>query len=246
LEQVNPPAQLVKIAASENNLLMNLIEQFKEKEPWITKFKVDGINYGGDFDASNDQRIAYFFDSFPNVQTILELGSLEGGHSFALARRASVEKVIAVEARDKNIEKAKFVQGLLDDKKVEFIKADLEKTDLSELGKFDAVFCSGLLYHLPEPWKLIEQCRKVSPNIFIWTQYACENEAKKFSGGFRGKWYREGGWRDPLSGVSNYSFWLSLGSLINLLTANDYKNIQIIDNDLKHPHGCAITLSAKR
>lgn len=225
---------------------MNLIEQFKEKEPWITKFKIDGINYGGDFDAINDQRIAYFFDSFPNVQTIVELGSLEGGHSFALARRASVEKVIAVEARDKNIEKAKFVQGLFDDKKVEFIKADLEKTNLIELGKFDAVFCSGLLYHLPEPWKLIEQCRKVSPNIFMWTQYACENEAIKFSGGLREKWSREGGWRDPLSGVSKYSFWLSLGSLINLLTANDYKNIQIIDNNLNHSHGCAVTLSAKR
>jgi len=225
---------------------MNLIEEFKVKEPWITKFEIDGISYGGNFDALNDKRVTYFFDGFPNVKTILELGSLEGGHSFALARNSSVEKVVAVEARDKNIEKAKFVQGLLNDKKVEFIEADLEKMDFARLGKFDAVFCSGLLYHLLEPWKLIEQCRKISPNIFIWTQYACENEAKKFSGGFRGKWYREKGWRDPLSGVSKYSFWLSLGSLINLLTTNDYKSVQIIENDLTHPHGCAVTLLAKK
>lgn len=225
---------------------MNLIEEFKSKEPWVTRFEIDGINYGGDFDAGNDKRVTYFFESFPNAKTILELGSLEGGHSFALARNPSVEKVIAVEARDVNIEKAKFVQGLLNDKKVEFIEANLEKMDFAKLGEFDAVFCSGLLYHLLEPWKLIEQCRKISPNIFIWTQYACENEAKKFSGGFRGKWYREKGWRDPLSGVSKYSFWLSLGSLINLLTTNDYPNVQIIENDLKHPHGCAVTLLAKK
>ncbi len=161
-----------------------------------------------------------------------------------MARNPSVEKVVAVEARDKNIEKAKFIQALLNDEKVEFIEADLERTDFASFGEFDAVFCSGLLYHLPEPWKLIEQCAKISSKIFIWTQYACETEAKKFSGGFRGKWYREGGWRDPLSGVSKYSFWLSLGSLISILTANEYKNIHIIENNLKHPKGCAITLSA--
>ncbi|MGI8639062.1 MAG: class I SAM-dependent methyltransferase [Pyrinomonadaceae bacterium] len=225
---------------------MNLTEEFETREPWITKFEINEVEYGGNFDAMKDERIQQFFTDFPAVKTILELGSLEGGHSFALAQNPNVEKVVAVEAREKNIEKAKFIQRLLDDKKVEFIEADLEKTDLTKLGTFDAVFCSGLLYHLLEPWKLIEQCGKISPNIFIWTQYACENEAKKFSNGFRGKWYREGGWLDPLSGVSKYSFWLSMGSLISLLTTNDFKDIHIIENNLNHPRGCAITLSATK
>ena len=225
---------------------MNLLEEFDSRKPWVTKFTIHGVEYGGNFDALNDARIKQFFDSFPHVANILELGSLEGGHSFALAQNPMIEKVVAIEAREKNIEKAKFIQNVIKDKKVEFIKADLEKTDLTRLGEFDAVFCSGLLYHLLKPWKLIEQCRKISSNIFIWTQYACENEAKKFSDGFRGKWYREGGWLDPLSGVSKYSFWLSLGSLINLLTENDYKHINIIENNLTHPKGCAVTLSAKK
>lgn len=225
---------------------MNLAEEFKAREPWITKFAIDGVEYGGNFDALGDARIGQFFDVFPNVKTVLELGSLEGGHSFALARAASVERVVAIEARRKSIDNAKFVQGLLNDKKVEFVEADLEKTDLARLGKFDAVLCSGILYHLPEPWKLVERCAAVAPRIFIWTQYACEGEAKKFSGGYRGKWYREGGWLDPLSGVSKYSFWLSLGSLVNLLTANGYKDIRIIENNLNHPNGCAVTLSANQ
>lgn len=225
---------------------MNLTEEFDRRKPWVTKFTIDGIACGGNFDAFSDARISQFFEKFPRGGKILELGSLEGGHSFALAQNAAVEKVLAVEARKENIEKAKFVQNLLKDDKVEFVEADLEKIDLAKFGEFDAVFCSGLLYHLPEPWKLIEQCQKLSPNMFIWTQYACETEAKKFSGGFRGKWYREGGWRDPLSGVSKYSFWLSLGSLINLLTSSGYKRINIIENDLSHPHGCAVTLSAKK
>lgn len=39
------------------------------------------------------------------------------------------------------------------------------------LGQFDAVFCSGLLCHLPEPWKLIEQMPRIAPKLFIWTHY---------------------------------------------------------------------------
>ncbi len=220
---------------------MNLASEFDSRGTWVTKFDIDGIAYGGNFDAMNDERISQFFDVFPRVKNVLELGSLEGGHSFSLARNSSVERVVAIEARDKNIEKATFVKNLLNDKKVEFINADLEKTDLAKCGEFDAVFCSGLLYHLTEPWRLIEQCQKVSPRIFIWTRYAGENEAKKFSNGYRGKWYREGGWLDPLSGTSNYSFWMSMGSLVNLLTKYGYANVNIIENNISHPNGCAVT-----
>lgn len=221
---------------------MTLAENFQALGPWVTKFNIDGNDYGGDFDAVNDVRIAQFFEVFPNVRTVLELGSLEGGHSFALARRPSIERVLAIEARDANIGRSRFIQKLLNDQKVEFLNANVESLDLADLGAFDAVFCSGILYHLPEPWRLIEKCRRVSPRLFIWTQYACEKEAKKFANGYRGKWWKEGGWSDPLSGVSKWSFWLSLGSLIEVLTRHGFDRIQIIENNLRHPHGCAVTL----
>jgi SAM-dependent methyltransferase len=225
---------------------MNLENEFKLREPWITKFMIGGVEYGGNFDAMRDARISQFFDCFPNVRTVLELGSLEGGHSLALAAHPKVERVVAIEARERNIDNARFVQRLLNDTKVEFILADLEKLELESLGTFDAVFCSGILYHLPEPWKLFENCGTVTSNLFIWTQYACENQAKKFSGGYRGKWYREGGWLDPLSGVSKYSFWLSMGSLLNVLTVNGFRHEVILENNLDHPNGCAVTLAARK
>ncbi|CAN5377725.1 hypothetical protein BH10ACI3_BH10ACI3_18300 [soil metagenome] len=223
---------------------MNLSEEFKARGPWVTKFKFDDIEYGGEFDAVNDSRVDDMFEAFPNAKSVLELGSLEGGHSFAMAKRPSTQSVLALEARSQNIERATFVNEVLRNEKVKFIEADIEKTELADFGKFDVVFCSGLLYHLMEPWKLVEQCRQISPNIYISTQYACENEAKRFSNGYRGKWYREGGWLDPLSGVSKYSFWLSMGSLINLLTKNGFGKITIHENNLSHPNGCAVNLSA--
>lgn len=220
--------------------------EFRRLEPWITKFRIGGEEFGGHFDAMNDARIAQFFESFPQVENILELGSLEGGHSFALARNESVKKVTAIEGRAANIEKSKLIKRLLGDEKVEFIEADIEKLDFDAFGACDAVFCSGLLYHLPRPWELIPKLARVSPNIFIWTQVSEEDKAKKVRSGWRGKFYREGGLLDPLSGLSSKSFWLTLGSLIGLLTANGFRQTRIIEHNLAHPKGHAVTLAATK
>jgi hypothetical protein len=49
-----------------------------------------------------------------------------------------------------------------------------------------------------------------------------------------------------LSGLSKKSFWLTLGSLIGLLTANGYREVKIFEHDLAHPKGNAVTLAATR
>lgn len=222
----------------------DLKAEFAKLDPWITKFHLRGEDFGGNFDALNDVRIKQFFDVFPRVETVIELGSLEGGHSFALAQSPKVKRVLAIEGRAANIAKAKLVQEVLEDEKVEFLEADLEKLDFGQFGKFDAVFCSGLLYHLPRPWELIPKLARVSPNIFIWTQISEEAKAKKMREGWRGKFYREGGFFDPLSGLSKKSYWLSLGSLIGLLTANGYRETKIFEHNLNHPKGNSVTLAA--
>ena len=51
-------------------------------------------------------RVQQFLERFPNVPTIHELGSLEGGHTFTLARREGVERVLAIEGRPANVEVA--------------------------------------------------------------------------------------------------------------------------------------------
>ncbi|MEP6903140.1 MAG: class I SAM-dependent methyltransferase [Actinomycetota bacterium] len=222
----------------------NLSAEFEKHKPWITKFHFWGEDYGGNFDAMNDARITQFFEIFPNVENVIELGSLEGGHSFALAQNPLVKKVLAIEGRASNVEKSKFVKEILKDEKVEFVQADIEKVDFEQFGKFDAVFCSGLLYHLSKPWELIPKLARSSPNIFIWTQISEEAKAKKMREGWRGKFYREGGLFDPLSGLSKKSFWLSLGSLVGLLTMNGYREVTIIEHNLAHPKGPAVTLAA--
>lgn len=223
---------------------MNLKAEFAKRGPWITHYVIEGVESGGNFRALEDERIDQFFESFPRVHSILELGSLEGGHTFALARHPAVERVLGVEARATNIARARFVQPLLHIDNADFMEADLEKADLTTFGKFDAVFCSGLLYHLPEPWKLIVQLSHVAPRLFIWTHYAEENPGNLTVNELKGREYLEGGLDEPLSGVSPKSFWLTLDSLKKVLTKAGFDSIRILHEDPKHCHGPAVTIAA--
>ena len=220
------------------------MREFEKLGPWVFQFGIGGADYGGAISAIGDVRLAQFWNFAPEAKRILELGSLEGAHTVQLAARAGVEEVIAIEGREANIRKAELVKRLFRAGKAQFVAANLETTDLMTFGKFDAVFCSGLLYHLPEPWKLIEQLPRVAPKLFIWTHYANDLLADVVQNDLRGQVHREGGADEPLSGMSATAFWPTLGSLITLLTTNGYKTVHVIKNDRTHKNSPAITLAA--
>ena len=222
----------------------NLAEEFAKLGPWIYQFEIEGKIYGGGISAVGDVRVERFLRFAANVETILELGSLEGAQSFILAQHPGVKRIVSLEGREANLRKARFVQELLGIRNVEFIQANLEHSDLTSLGKFAAVFCCGLLYHLPEPWTLLEQLPKVAPFLFIWTQYAADDEAHDLGRGLRGKIHIEGGTDEPLSGMSPTATWLTLDSLLEVLASSGYKKIDVIYNDPAHANGPAVTIGA--
>lgn len=223
----------------------DLTSEFAKLGPWIFKFRIGDADYGGEISAAGDPRMERFLRFAPTAETILELGALEGAHTFMLGERPGVKRVLALEGREQNLRKARFVQDLLQARKVEFAQANLEEADLSALGEFDVIFCSGLIYHLPEPWKLIEKLPAVAPNLFIWTHYAPEADAEIISQGMRGRIFFESGLEEPLSGMSPTSMWLTLGSLITALTRSGYETVHVLFNDLSHPNGPAVTLGAR-
>jgi SAM-dependent methyltransferase len=217
-----------------------LAREFDRRGPWVTQFVIDGRSYGGHMNFEGDERIVSFAARFPSCEAVLELGSLEGGQTFELARYA--KHVTAVEARTENIERAGFVQQLYGVEGVSFVRADLERTPVASFGSFDAVFCSGLLYHLPRPWELIDQLPGVAPRVFMWTHYT--SAASVEVDGVEGTWYVEKGRTDPLSGLSPRSFWMTLPSLIARLEAAGFESVDLVKDEPQHPHGPAITLAA--
>lgn len=225
----------------------NLEREFDRRRPWTTKFVIRGQEYGGKYDVANDARLKWFRQHFPEAKHILELGSLEGGHSFEIARFPNVERIVAVEGRKANIERARFVQSLLREDKVTFVQANLEKFDLPSLGSFDAVFCVGVLYHLREPWRLIEGISKTSRGLFLWTHYADESKAKKMRLHYRGCVYREWGFLiKPLSSMSPASFWPTRESLEEMLADYGFTQTMIIEDNHDHENGPAIALIARQ
>jgi len=225
----------------------SLEKEFDKLKPWITKFVINGKEYGGKYDASNDIRLKWFQEHFSNAKDILELGSLEGGHSFELARLPNVRRVVAVEGRKANINRAKLVQNILNQTKVNFIKENMENLEFSKLGNFDVVFCVGLLYHLPKPWKMIEQISKISNELFLWTHYVSDKNANTSKMHYQGSMYRE--WKffiDRLSGLSPASFWPTRTSLLKMLSDYAFIHTSIIEDNNTHEHGPALTLVAKK
>lgn len=190
---------------------------FASLGPWVTSFKVAGEHSGGAFDPSDDARIKRFHAAFPKASkgSLLELGSHEGGHSVVLAKRA--RKLLALEGREDNLKRARFIKGAYELSNVECHQANLETKDLSELGEFDAVFCSGLLYHLPRPRALLEQACKVSPNLYIATRVTSDGEGLQVRDRVEGRAYSEGGLKKPMAGLSEDAFWPTLEALEALL-----------------------------
>lgn len=224
--------------AARLNWLDPVARGFWRRRPWVTRFEIGGRTYGGSVPLGDDPRVEQFAAAFPSARRVLELGSLEGAHSFSLALRGF--SVRAVEGRSENIEKARFVQRLLGIDGVTFEQADLDTgAALTELGRFDAVFCVGLLYHLRRPWLLIDQFPSVAPGVLLQTHFA--GEATTTSEGIPGTWYDEFGLRDPLSGLSPTSFWMTLPAILERLSAAGYE-VETLDQRPDHPHGPLATL----
>jgi SAM-dependent methyltransferase len=216
---------------------------FRKRDPWVTRFTINGQVYGGGFDADNDIRIPQFFEIFPDVREILELGCLEGGQTLQLAKQPAV-RITAIEARRMNLDKARYVAELLEVTNVRFVQMDLEKQPLRSLGQFDVVFCSGVLYHLPRPWELLDSLRAVAPRVFLWTHYASPDKVTETLNGFPGHWYQEHGKDDPLSGMSPKSFWITLPSILERLRHNGFESLRLIEDNPQHPNGPSVTLAA--
>ena len=78
---------------------------------------------------------------------VLDLGCSDGMFSIEFALHGA--DTIGVEAREANIKKAIFSKEVLNLKNLEFRQDDIRKISVASYGKFDAIICSGVFYHLP-------------------------------------------------------------------------------------------------
>ncbi|WP_456381005.1 class I SAM-dependent methyltransferase [Thiolapillus sp.] len=213
-----------------------------------------------------DARITWLEEVFGPVSglDILELGPLEGGHSYMLQERGA-NSVTAIEANTRAFLKCLCIKEVLGLNKVNFMLGDfapyLEETDLS----FDLVFASGVLYHMSNPVLLLKSISRVTSKLFLWTHYYDKNIidtngslASKFSGiksldidgkiyQFAEQHYNEAlGWAGFCGGGKPTSIWMTKDSLIAALKDFGFTQLTFGFDGKDHPNGPAMAICASK
>jgi len=83
---------------------------------------------------------------------IADLGCLEGGYTVEFARMGF--EALGIEVRRSNFAACEYVRAHLHLPNLHFARDDV--WNIEKYGTFDAIFCSGLLYHLDRPIEFIK------------------------------------------------------------------------------------------
>ena len=92
-----------------------------------------------------------------NGLRVIDLGSHQGHNTFDLADHGAKE-VIGVEIRDHYLKVANTLKQKERYNNTFFVKHDVRFIDQANLGIFDMRLCSGLLYHMQNPFNLLMSC----------------------------------------------------------------------------------------
>ncbi|MER7266812.1 phytanoyl-CoA dioxygenase family protein [Micromonospora carbonacea] len=205
----------------------------KELEPWVNGFEFEGIRYAEGSDhgylLSQDpaDRARAFYEAFPGATRILELGALEGADTLALARQPGTS-ILGLEGREENLRRAEFVMEVHGATNVELRIADVETLDFATLGRFDAVLCAGLLYHVREPWALLKDAARVSNGIYLSTHYWGSSDGLETLDGYSVKHVREEHPEPQARGLSVDVRWLDRASLFAALENAGFVEIEVL------------------
>lgn len=161
---------------------------------------------------------------------ILDLGCLEGQFAVEFALRGA--RVTAVEGRRANLAKAEFCRDAFGLERLELRCDDVRNLSAAAYGTFDVVLCSGILYHLdaPDAFEFLARVAEVCTRLaLVDTHVSLRRLATAEWRGrtYHGRWYVEfpPGAPPEVKLRANWaaldndrSFWLTLPSLVNLLT----------------------------
>lgn len=107
------------------------------------------------------------------AKRILELGPLEAAHTYQLLQKGA-ESILAIEANRLCFLKCLIVKELLDMKGARFLLGNFMPWMETDAKKWDVVWASGVLYHMPDPLRFLELVSARTDKLFIWTHYADE------------------------------------------------------------------------
>lgn len=231
---------------------------------WASKLPVEGVR-SGELGLFDDDRVHWALDRLGDMsgRTVLELGPLEGGHTFMLDRAGA--KVLAVEAHTRAYVKCLVVKEILGMPGARFVLGDLNAHLTATTDTYDACFACGVLYHMRAPVQTLALISKVTSRLFLWTHYydpdivnASDLLRPRFTthekvehAGFPHTLHRfnyESALRLKgfCGGNAEHANWLSRAELFGALSHLGWHIDDIGFDAPDHPHGPALALVATR
>ena len=187
---------------------------------------------------------------------VLELGPLEGAHTYQLEQLGA--KVTAVEANCEAYLKCLLVKELLNFKNSHFLLGDFSLFLEGSIKNFDLIFASGVLYHMPDPLRLVELIANRTKKCFVWSHYYDPNHypgpkrtprsVKHKEGNFT---YHELEYPDMnygkfWGGNKPVASWLSKDEMLKAFKMFGFDKVEILEVQPDHPHGACMSFIAQR
>jgi SAM-dependent methyltransferase len=186
----------------------------------------------------------------------LDIACLEGLFAIELARRGA--KVVAIEGREANLDKAEFVKDMLFLDDLKLVRDDVRNLSPDRYGSFDVVLCLGILYHLdiPDSFLFMQQVADVCRGFAVIDTEVTISPEKSYA--YRGKAY----WgksrvehnshttpaerrKSPWASLDNVrSFCFTRASLYNLLSDVGFTSVYECHNPVVEKTVGRITLLA--
>ena len=233
---------------------------------WVGSLPDEYAVRAGEACFFNDMRVAYAADQFGSLEgkSVLELGPLEGAHSWTLAQRgAAVDAVEANKTAYLRCLVTKEITGLAN---VRFHLGDAVKWLEDNSRRYDLVFACGVLYHMPDPVRLLRAIAARTDAVYLWTHYV---DFDGFSAGDK----RRADWgatleRQDVGGETIRTFrrgylkaneaatfcggafddhrWMDRGDILKVLALLGFGTIAVAHDDHSSPFGSSFSVFARR
>jgi hypothetical protein len=237
------------------------------KDEWLSRMPTARPDLrAGLIPLFEDPRIYWAISEMGGVENrrVLELGPMEGGHSYIL-QQCGAASVLSIESNMRAFLKCLIVKNLFKLDRVEFRCGDVVSYLRQSPEPFDVVIASGVLYHMVNPVELLELVSRVTGRLFIWTHYYDEAIVSANAGvghrmrqhwraqhaGFDHGLHRYDYCKDPLNerftgGLRSYSCWMEREEILACLRYFGLTDIRVNYEQRDHSHGpCFAFLAMK-
>ncbi len=213
----------------------------------------------------NDSRIHWAIEQFGSIEgrKILELGPLEASHTSILDKHRPAF-IHCIEANKLSFLRCLVVKEIVDLKTAKFFLGDFVAWLENPPTRYDLIIASGVLYHMPDPIRLLELIAKNTDAFYLWTHYydpatMANMEPTPFVGEAEVRDYNgvavhlhrrsyHGAWQNKAfcGGMHDLHRWIEREDIFALIRALGFDDIRMTHDQPDHPNSPAFSLFARR